>query len=110
MTLWDASRAQRDDGMARAEEHASDAWKAAAWEFLRGYLETHQTMFVDDLWAAGLPHTREDRALGPLFHKASRRGLMEKSGHYRPSVRSNLTEKPVWTSLVYQPPQPTTLF
>jgi hypothetical protein len=103
-SLFDVARAQRDTGMAAVEGAAEDDWKQDAWEFLVGYLRTHETMFVDDLWAAGLPHTREDRALGPLFNRAARVGFMVKTGMFRPSVRSNLTEKPVWRSCVYRSP------
>lgn len=94
---------RRDDGMARADDHASPRWKREAWDFLMAYLVDHVDLFVDDLWDAGLPHTDEDRALGPLFSRAARNGFIEKTGEYRKSVRSNLTEKPVWRSRIYKP-------
>lgn len=96
------AQAQRELGIARATLGADPEWLVAAWEFLVEYLHTHDEMFVDDLWAAGLPHTHEDRALGALFRRASRSGYMTKTGTYRPSARSNMTEKPVWRSLINQ--------
>jgi hypothetical protein len=33
--------------------------------------------------------------------KAARLRFMEKTGRSRPSVRSNLSEKPIWGSLIY---------
>lgn len=85
-----------------AVEAAADPdWMDIAWAALVTYLETHRTMFVDDLWDTGLPEPRESRALGPLILRAARDGLMAKSGEFRKSVRSHLTEKPVWRSLIY---------
>lgn len=100
-TLFDAAQLARDTALEQVDDHADDQWKAEAWNFLVDYLENHQTMFVDDLWDAGLPPTREDRAVGPLFLKAARMGLMVKTPEYRPSVRSHLTGKPVWRSLIF---------
>ncbi len=97
-----AAAAARDDGMVRVDAHALPEWKHDAWAFIVDYLRSHPELFVDDLWEAGLPHTREDRALGPLFNRAARRGLMVKTGRYRASVRSNLTEKPIWRSLIFE--------
>lgn len=94
------ARVERDAAIASVERHAIAEWRVAALAFLTDYLEHHDEMFVDDLWAAGLPSTREDRALGAVFQLAARKGLMRKSGRYRASIRSHLTEKPVWESLV----------
>jgi hypothetical protein len=94
------AQAQRELGIARAALGADPEWMEEAWAFLVEYLSTHAELFVDDLWSAGLPHTTEDRALGSLFLRASRQGLMRKTGSYRPSKRSNMTDKPVWESLM----------
>lgn len=97
----DAAR-RRDAALAQVAAGADAAWTAQAWDTLVSYLQAHPTFFVDDLWEAGLVEPREARALGPVVLRAAREGLMRKSGVYRKSVRSNLTEKPVWTSLVYK--------
>jgi hypothetical protein len=97
LTLLDA-RTQRDDAMTRVDVHADADWKIGAWAFLCEYLRTHRTMCSDDLWDAGLPSTRENRALGPLIMRAARAGMIVKDG-YRPSTRRHLTPLVVWRSL-----------
>lgn len=93
------AEAERDQALRRVDEAADVLWREEAFEFVHDYLRAHATMFVDDLWTAGLRPTREDRALGAVFQRAARAGLMVKSGSYRKSVRSHMTEKPVWRSL-----------
>jgi uracil-DNA glycosylase family 4 len=94
---------QRDAGIARVEAAAERPWMDRAWDALTAYLRTHQEFFVDDFWAeTALPRPAESRALGPLVQRAARDGLVERSGQYRKSVASNMTEKPVWTSHLYR--------
>lgn len=91
----------RDAGMAQVEANADPDWMDQAWHALVEWLQTHDEFFVDDFWmGSGLAEPREARALGPIVMRASRAGLMEKTGKFRPSVRSNMTEKPVWRSLI----------
>lgn len=90
---------QRDDAMARVDGAADEQWRIDAWEFVRRYLSTHPFMCTDDLWDAGLPRTRENRALGPLIMRAARAGWIVKDG-YRPSTRRHLTPQVVWRSLI----------
>lgn len=53
------------------------------------------------MWTVGgLTGTREDRALGPVFQRAARKGWIVKTDRVRPSVRSHLSGKPVWRSLL----------
>lgn len=88
----------RDGALGAVEANADPDWLAEAWELLVAYLKAHDTLFVDDFWAeTGLREPREARALGVVFLKAARKGYMEKVG-FRPSVRSNMTEKPIWKS------------
>lgn len=95
---------RRDDAIEAVEAAADPDWIALAWDTLISYLKTHDEFFVDDLWSStGLPEPREARALGPVVLRAARDGFMVKSGRFRKSVRSNMTEKPVWRSLIYQP-------
>lgn len=98
------AEAERDAALVQVEVHADPAWAQLAYDFLLEYLVDNRFMFVDDLWDAGLPSTREDRALGAVFQRAARAGFMRKEpGQYRKSVRSHMTEKPVWRSLIYKP-------
>lgn len=94
---------RRDLGVARAEGGADPGWMAAAWDALVAYLVTHEQFFVDDFWEdTGLERPRESRALGPLVLRAAREGLIRKSGTFRKSVASNMTEKPCWRSLIFR--------
>lgn len=96
----DRAVAERDAGMARAEANAPDGWNDEAYDFVVRYLERHTELHVDDLWNVGLPTPPNPRALGPVLQRAARSGLMVKTGEYRPSVRSHLSPKPVWESLI----------
>lgn len=96
------SETQRDEGMARVSEAADPQWMADAWQALLAYLRGHAEFHVDSFWEeTELRMPREARALGPLVMKASRAGLMAKTGEFRKSVRSNMTEKPVWRSEIF---------
>lgn len=97
-----AARSARDLGMMRAERHAGEDWAEYADRFIRWYARDHREVFVDDLWEAGLEEPASPRALGPRMLAAVRSGILEKTGEYRPSVRSNLTVKPVWRSTIYE--------
>ncbi len=96
-----AAAAARDAGMAQVDQGTPEWWKTYADQFIEWYCRTHRTVFVDDLWDAGLQKPPSPRALGPRMQAASRAGWIRKSGEYRPSVRSNMTVKPVWDSLIY---------
>lgn len=87
--------------LARVAAAADKQWFSDAYRSLVLYLRHHDEVFVDDFWEeVGLPEPRESRALGPVFLKAARAGLMEKTGVFRKSIRSHLTEKPVWRSRI----------
>jgi hypothetical protein len=97
-----AAARERDVGMARVDRAADAAWKEAAWQFLLAYAATHEEIFCDDLWEAGLPPTDTPRALGPLMRQAVREGVLAPTGGYRLSVSSHLNAKSVWRSLLYR--------
>jgi hypothetical protein len=92
-------------GAELAAERSGDDWVAYAKAFLRRFLETHETMHVDELWAAGLVEPSSPRALGAVMQHAARQGWMRQitSKKFdgvlaRPSIRSNGQLKPVWRS------------
>lgn len=100
----DAAR-RRDTALIEVEGNADPDWMATAWDALVNYLRTHPQFFVDDWWAeTTIERPRESRAFGPIVLRAARQGLMRKTGKFRKSTASNMTEKPVWESLVFQPP------
>lgn len=98
------SARRRDEALAQVADAADPNWMAAAWDALVEYLRTHEVFFSDEFWSeANLPRPKESRALGPVILRAAREGLMRKSGQFRKSVASHMTEKPVWDSLIYRP-------
>jgi uracil-DNA glycosylase len=99
------AQARRDTAIAAVEANADDDWLADAYDALVAYLKRHPEFFVDDFWiGTQLRRPRESRALGAVVMKAARHGLMRKSGEFRKSTASNLTEKPVWESLICRRP------
>jgi len=104
------AQARRDTGIAHASRGAGETWRAYAIAFLEDYLKTHTTLFVDDLWRAGLNEPASPRALGAVVQHASRSGwcvqVKTPEGFVaaRPSVRSNMQLKPVWKSRLYVGP------
>lgn len=99
---------ERDRALSHVEDGADPTWTATTWDLLVEYLRGHPEFFVDDFWTwiEPLPRPRESRALGPLVLRAARANYMVKSGHYRKSAASHMTEKPVWTSLIFDEDYP----
>lgn len=93
----DAIRA-RDESMARVEQGTDPEWAEYAFAFVAEYCRTHETMFPDDLWAAGLAAPREARAFGPIIQRAARCGMIVKSDEHRPRLRGHMTLAVVWRS------------
>lgn len=101
VTLFDAARAAAEGAIQRVDEHADPLWKEHALEAVRRTAELLPDFISDDVWeVGGLAGTREDRALGPVFLRAKRNGWIVKTDRVRPSVRSHLSGKPVWRSLL----------
>jgi hypothetical protein len=85
-------------GVDRADTHADRGWlRQAADALIRCALDRVE-FISDDVWDYGLERTREDRALGAVFLRAKRAGIITKTDRVRPSVRSHLAGKPVWVS------------
>lgn len=102
-TLFDRARKGRDQALEEVERNAQEEWKDLALQAIYRTALTCEEFHVDDVWVVGdLPRTREDRALGPQMLKAARLGWCVKTDRVRPSVRSHLSGKPVWRSLIYK--------
>lgn len=83
----------------RAGEHGQElaatsdrawGWAARAHDALEHLARTGRTFTADDLYAAvGLPDAGPNRnnAVGAVFAAARKRGVIVKTGHYRPSKR-----------------------
>lgn len=92
-------RAEREQAIDAIAE-ASTGWRQdIALPFIRSYLEQHRTLFVDDLWTAGLPEPHDRKALGPALREAARLGWMTQTDEWRVSA-GNSNRKPVWRSLL----------
>lgn len=107
-TLWEfaAAKEKRDAGITKSSETAGENWKKYAIGFVRLYLERNATLFVDDLWDAGLQEPASSRALGAVIQYAAAQNWIRKQFSHglilsRPSTRSNLQLKPVWKSNLY---------
>lgn len=104
LTLFDAA-AERDAALERVERNADEEWKALALSAIKRTCEALPEFHVDDVWEVGeLPRTREDRALGPQMRKAAGLSWCVKTDRVRPSVRSHMSGKPVWRSLIFRSP------
>jgi hypothetical protein len=100
MTLEDALAA-RDEAIQRVDEHADPDWKDHAYDLVVRTAGELYEFTQDDVWDRGLQPTRENRALGPVFLRAARAGVCEKTDRVRPSARSHGSGKPVWRSLIH---------
>jgi hypothetical protein len=101
--LTAAARDARDEALQRVSQAADPEWKDLAYDAVIRTARLLQEFISDDVWeTGGLDSTREDRALGPVFLRASRDGICRKTDRVRPSIRSHLSGKPVWQSLIHE--------
>lgn len=102
-SLFDQARDATDKAIKQVDDAADPDWKDAALEAVRRTAQQLDEFISDDVWEiGGLTSTREDRALGPVFQRAKREGIAVKTDRVRPSVRSHLSGKPIWRSLIHQ--------
>lgn len=85
------------------ESNTVDHWAEAALAAIFSVCQAKADFISDDVWATGLESTHNDRALGPVMMRAKKLGYCEKTDRVRPSLRSHLSGKPVWRSLLWQP-------
>lgn len=96
----------RDDGMARAEAHASPEWRAAASAAIADVARGFPFFTSDHVWATGLARPRESRALGPEFKRAQFAKILEPTDTFKLSAQASRHRAPirVWRSLVCASP------
>lgn len=93
----------RDAAIARVSANAENAWRTEALNAVRRTCVRLGEFISDDVWETGqLVSTVEDRALGPILQRAARNGWCVKSDRVRPSVRSHMSGKPIWLSLIHE--------
>ena len=106
--LFDKARRDRDEGIARSERNAREAWNRYAKAYLRWYLERSPTYFGDDIWASGLADPPNDRrAMGARVQEAIRLNWIrsfEPYPRFRPSTQANLRKTEEYVSVIYKGP------
>lgn len=82
-SLFDAPQAARADAISRADTHADAEWKETAYAAIVKCARMRLTFTADEVWEE-LAHTdattHEPSALGPVFLRASKAGLIRKTG------------------------------
>lgn len=91
----------RDEAIARADEHADEAWKARAEAVVLLLARMRQTFTADDVWAYMTAHhqesTHEPRALGAVITRLAKANKIRKVG-YTPSKRRHAAPIAVWAA------------
>lgn len=107
MTLLDIAEATsaRDDGIARAEEHAARDWKWHAYEAILRAAKKCPELIADDVQLE-IPvevTTHEGRALGAVMLAAVRNGVLEKTERFKASANPKCHKNPrrIWRSKIY---------
>jgi hypothetical protein len=105
MALTGNHMATAEAAIKSVEEHADDAWKAAAMDAVLKCAGANALFTVDDVWPL-IPsqfQTHDDRALGPIMRNAASRGWIKQSGNFKRSwVRNHGTVRPLWRSRIYK--------
>lgn len=93
-----AGERARDVAVAQVDANAAPQFRAAAAAYIRG-LPAGRIFTTDDVWAhlylAGADQTHEPRAMGPVVLRASRDGLIEKTGTYVNTQRPGSHARPI---------------
>lgn len=101
-SLFDQPRQARDEAIARADDHADPEWKDRAYEAVCKVARMRLTFTADDVWdeLVDAPvSTHEPSALGPVFLRASKAGLIVKTGEFRLSRHTRRhRDLTVWTA------------
>ena len=98
-----AAFAARDEAIERADRHANEAWKQAAEATILHIARMRPTFTADDVWKHLQAHanveTHEPSALGAIFNKLRREGLIRHTGEFTVSRRVSRHAAPmrVWT-------------
>lgn len=101
-----AGEAGREEGIARADEHANEQWKQEALEMIRLTALFHQFFTSSLVWDRISAATHEPRAMGALMRRAEKHGWIEPTDQFLCSVRPSQHRRPlrVWRSKIYGGP------
>lgn len=95
--------AETREALETVEENADRMWLDEALAAVKRVCLALPDFISDQIWdVGGLTSTREDRALGSVLMKAKRLGWCVKTDRGRPSRRSHMALKPVWSSLLWK--------
>lgn len=72
---------ERDRALEQVDANAAAKWKAEAYAAIAKFAATGEPFHSSLVWTI-LPRTRESRALGPIFLKAMRDGLIKPTGQF----------------------------
>ena len=92
--------------MEQVEENANEEFKRVAFKSIQTFALNKETITANDVWASldllGIT-THDNRALGPIFKKAAKYGLIEKTNTTTKSNRCSrhCGDVRVWRSLVF---------
>jgi hypothetical protein len=96
------------DGIARADEHANEHWKALADDLIRRLALRQPTLTSEDVWEMGLPEnpTGSNAALGARFRAAQSAGWIVRTDRTTPTLAHGKhgSQTVVWASLLYRGP------
>lgn len=102
-----AARKARDEGIARAVDHAdavAPKWSDRAYDFLLAHARVTAQFtsyeFRQAMRLMGKPMPPTDKAFGGVFQKAARDGVIEKAGYAQHPER-HCSPTPIWRSRVY---------
>jgi hypothetical protein len=102
------ARAERNEGMRRAVEHADrtdENWSGKAYDFLVEFAKVNEQFISEDVSDAskemGLPQPPTDRAWGTVYRKAAKNEVITQVGTGR-SRRRHASICPMWGSLVFK--------
>jgi hypothetical protein len=101
-----ASEAGKTEGMLAAEANAPAGWIDQAVAAIRLVARRAPFFTSDDVWAVGLEHPHEARALGPCLARARALGLVEPTDQFvlTSQVKRHRAPVRVWKSLLFQDP------
>jgi hypothetical protein len=99
-----SGRERREVGMDLAEGAEGTAWSVYADGVLRTLAEELPELHTDDLNRCLELHPRHPNAMGGVWMRAIKAGLIRKSGRTRPSRQrgKNAHDYPIYVSLVYR--------
>lgn len=103
---FDQARAQRDAGMQLAADHAASedpGWADKAYDALVSYARAHRAFTSEEFRSgSGVKSPTTPKALGPIFRRAARDGVIEKGG-FAIAKERHLSPCVLWHSLVNGP-------